>query len=52
MSQATKNMILLGDPQQMQQPQQGIHPNVTEVSKLEHVIGDKQITEEQVVFLL
>jgi hypothetical protein len=52
MSHVTKNMVLLGDPQQLQQPQQGIHPDGTEVSALEHVLGDKQtITEEQGVFL-
>jgi uncharacterized protein len=52
MSHVTKNMILLGDPQQLQQPQQGVHPDGTAVSSLEHVLGDKQtITEDQGVFL-
>jgi uncharacterized protein len=52
MSRATKNMVLLGDPQQLQQPQQGIHPDGTEVSALEHVLGgNSTITEEQGLFL-
>jgi predicted RecB family nuclease len=52
MSHATKNMILLGDPQQLQQPQQGIHPDGTEVSSLEHVLGgQKTITNAQGLFL-
>ncbi len=52
MAHASKNMILLGDPQQLQQPQQGVHPEGTEVSALEHVLGDNQtITEQQGIFL-
>ena len=37
-SQATKNLVLLGDPQQLEQPQQGSHPEGTNVSALEHVL--------------
>lgn len=52
MSQSTKNIILLGDPQQLQQPQQGVHPEGSEVSALEHIIGDhKTISPQQGVFL-
>src|SRR5690606_10298698 len=29
-SQAAKNLVLLGDPQQLKQPQQGSHPEGTE----------------------
>jgi uncharacterized protein len=51
-SLATKNIILLGDPQQLQQPQQGVHPEGTEVSALEHVInGHQTISPEQGIFL-
>lgn len=51
-AQSTKNIILLGDPQQLQQPQQGVHPEGTEVSALEHIINDqKTISNEQGVFL-
>jgi uncharacterized protein len=49
---ATKNLVLLGDPQQLKQPQQGVHPEGTEVSALEHVLGDrKTIDAEKGVFL-
>src|SRR5690606_4855671 len=37
-SQAARNLVLLGDPQQLQQPQQGSHPEGTEVSALEHIL--------------
>lgn len=51
-SQSAKNMILLGDPQQLQQPQQGVHPEGCELSALSHIIQDHQtISSEQGVFL-
>lgn len=51
-SHAAKNLILLGDPQQLTQPQQGVHPEGTEVSALEHVLqGNKTISDSQGVFL-
>jgi uncharacterized protein len=51
-AQSTKNIILLGDQQQLQQPQQGVHPEGTEVSALEHVMnGHQTISKEQGVFL-
>lgn len=51
-SQAAKNLILLGDPQQLKQPQKGVHPEGTEVSALEHILnGNKTITREQGLFL-
>jgi predicted RecB family nuclease len=40
---AAKNLVLLGDPQQLQQPQKGVHPPGAEVSALDHLLGD-QIT--------
>ena len=50
--QAAKNLILLGDPQQLQQPQQGVHPDGTEVSALAHLLrGRKTISEEEGIFL-
>src|ERR1043166_8130429 len=33
---AAKSLVLLGDPRQLQQPQQGLHPPGTEVSALDH----------------
>jgi hypothetical protein len=51
-SHAAKNLILLGDPQQLTQPQKGVHPEGTEVSALEHVLNEeKTISDEQGVFL-
>jgi len=51
-SHAAKNIVLLGDPQQLQQPQQGVHPDGCEVSALEHILQENQtISEDQGVFL-
>lgn len=51
-SHCCSNLVLLGDPQQLKQPQQGVHPDGTEVSALEHVLqGEKTISDEQGVFL-
>jgi uncharacterized protein len=51
-SHAGKNLVLLGDPQQLKQPLKGSHPEGTEVSALEHILqGEKTIRAEQGVFL-
>jgi len=51
-SHSCSNLVLLGDPQQLKQPQQGVHPDGTEVSALEHVLqGKKTISDTQGVFL-
>jgi superfamily I DNA and/or RNA helicase len=51
-SHAGKNLVLLGDPQQLNQPQKGSHPEGTEVSALEHILQYKKtISPEQGVFL-
>ncbi len=39
MSQATESIVLLGDPQQLDQPLQGSHPPGSERSALAHVLG-------------
>ena len=39
-TQAGTNLVLLGDPQQLEQPQQSAHPPGTECSALEHLLGD------------
>lgn len=38
---ASKNLILIGDPQQLPQPLQGSHPVGAEVSSLEHLLKNK-----------
>ena len=49
---AAKNLILLGDPQQLDQPLQGSHPIGAEVSALEHVLeGQKTIRSDRGLFL-
>jgi uncharacterized protein len=39
--QAADSLILLGDPRQLEQPQQGSHPPGTDVSALDHLLGDE-----------
>ncbi len=41
-AQAAKSIVLLGDPRQLEQPQQGSHPDGTEVSALEHILGNRK----------
>ena len=51
-SQAAESLVLLGDPQQLGQPLQGSHPEGTDVSALEHLLGEhKTILPEQGLFL-
>lgn len=51
-AQAAKNLVLLGDPQQLQQPQKASHPMGTELSALEHYLeGHGTIPEERGLFL-
>jgi uncharacterized protein len=39
-SQAAKTVVLIGDPQQLDQPMQGSHPEGTDVSALDHILGE------------
>jgi predicted RecB family nuclease len=49
---AAKNLVLLGDPQQLAQPQKGIHPEGAEASALGHVLqGRPTVPPEAGVFL-
>jgi superfamily I DNA and/or RNA helicase len=41
-SQAAKSIVLLGDPQQLEQPIQGTHPPGVAVSALQHLLGKNQ----------
>jgi uncharacterized protein len=38
-SQAARSIVLLGDPRQLEQPMQGTHPEGTDVSALDHILG-------------
>lgn len=52
MSQAARNVVLLGDPQQLQQPQRGTHPEGTDASALQHLLGNhKTILDDRGIFL-
>lgn len=51
-AQAARTVVLLGDPQQLDQPMQGAHPEGTDVSALHHLLdGAKTITPDQGLFL-
>jgi uncharacterized protein len=51
-SPAAPTLTLLGDPQQLEQPTQGSHPDGTDVSALDHILaGQQTITNEQGLFL-
>jgi uncharacterized protein len=51
-SQAAGSVVLLGDPQQLDQPQKGVHPPGAGVSGLAHLLNGKAtIDEEQGLFL-
>lgn len=39
-ARAAKNVVLLGDPQQLEQPQSAAHPEGSDVAVLGHLIGD------------
>ena len=49
---AARNLVLLGDPQQLAQPSKGAHPPGSDLSALDHVLGGAAtITPEQGIFL-
>jgi uncharacterized protein len=51
-SPAAKSVVLLGDPQQLDQPQKGVHPPGAEVSALAHLLnGLTTIEPHQGLFL-
>jgi len=41
-SQAAKNVVLIGDPQQLARPGEASHPPGAEVSSLEHILKDSE----------
>jgi uncharacterized protein len=51
-SAGAKSLVLLGDPQQLEQPQQASHPPGTQASALEHLLGGaKTIAADRGLFL-
>ena len=46
---AADSVVLLGDPQQLDQPQQGVHPPGAEVSALAHLINGAQRSNQNKV---
>jgi uncharacterized protein len=46
-SQACRALVLLGDPQQLEQPVKGSHPQGTDVSALDHLLRGKATLEDQ-----
>jgi predicted RecB family nuclease len=51
-SRAAQNLILLGDPQQLEQPQKGAHPEGADVAALTHFMDGKQtIPSDKGIFL-
>ena len=51
-AQCAGSMVLLGDPGQLDQPLQGSHPEGTDISALEHVLGGrKTIADDRGLFL-
>jgi uncharacterized protein len=52
MSLAAKSIVLLGDPQQLEQPQRGTHPEGVDASALEHLLAEhKTIPDDRGIFL-
>lgn len=51
-SQAAPSLVLLGDPQQLDQPTQGTHPEGTGVSALDYILdGHQTISSDRGLFL-
>ena len=51
-AQAAKNLVLLGDPQQLDQPLQGSHPDGADASALSHLLGEhRTMPDAQGLFL-
>jgi uncharacterized protein len=51
-SQAATNLVLLGDPQQLDRPMQGAHPDGAEKSALGHLLGPGKTIAKDMGFFL
>ncbi len=49
---AARNLVLIGDPQQLAQPSQGAHPPGRGVSALEHILGGQATVAPEAGLLL
>jgi uncharacterized protein len=51
-ARSARSLVLLGDPQQLAQPTQGVHPGESGLSALEHLLeGHPTVPEDRGVFL-
>jgi uncharacterized protein len=51
-AQAAGSIVLLGDPQQLEQPKKGSHPDGVNASALQHILGEHQtILADRGIFL-
>ncbi|HEU0369342.1 MAG TPA: DEAD/DEAH box helicase, partial [Candidatus Acidoferrum sp.] len=51
-AQAAKNLVLIGDPQQLERPLKGSHPPGAEKSALQHLLGDRKTIPDTAGLLL
>jgi predicted RecB family nuclease len=51
-SQAAKNLVLIGDPQQLERPLKGSHPPGAEKSAMEHLLGQHKTIPDGMGLLL
>jgi uncharacterized protein len=51
-SQAARNLVLIGDPQQLERPLKGSHPPGAEKSALEHLLGEYKTIRPEMGLLL
>lgn len=51
-SQAARNLVLLGDPQQLERPLKGSHPDGAEKSALEHLLNGRKTISSELGYLL
>jgi predicted RecB family nuclease len=51
-AQSARNLVLIGDPQQLERPLRGSHPPGAEKSALEHLLGERKTIPDDVGLLL
>jgi predicted RecB family nuclease len=52
LGQGAKNLVLIGDPQQLERPLKGSHPEGAEKSALEHLLGEHKTIPTEIGLLL